>query len=70
MNYAYGEILATSGLQSLKNKLELGMLASNGVANLLLIPRFGAMGAGIAAVVAELVLFLLLVRTSPLRSRM
>lgn len=64
MNYGFGEILTTSNLQGLKNRLELGLLTANGLMNLLLIPRFGALGAAASTVFSELLLFVLLYRTA------
>jgi O-antigen/teichoic acid export membrane protein len=56
VNFGLCEILTTSNRQKLRLVLESSMLLANIVANLQLVPRFGAVGAAVACVVGELVL--------------
>ena len=58
VNFGLSEILTTSDRQKIRILLEGGMLAVNVMLNCTLIPRYGAMGAAAATVIAEVFLFL------------
>jgi O-antigen/teichoic acid export membrane protein len=58
VNFGLSEILTTSDRQKIRILLEGGMLAVNVMLNCALIPRYGAMGAAAATVIAEVFLFL------------
>jgi O-antigen/teichoic acid export membrane protein len=56
VNQGLCEVLTTSDRHGIRIWLESSLLAVNVILNLLLIPRFGGLGAAIATVAAEVVL--------------
>lgn len=58
VNFGLCEILTTSNRQKIRIYLEMFMLLVNIILNYILIPQYGGMGAAIATVIAEAVLFL------------
>jgi len=56
LNFAFAEMLTTSGRQMQRVKLEWLLLAANIIMNIALIPSYGGVGAAIATLIAEAVL--------------
>ena len=59
LNFGLSELLTTSGRQTLRIKLELSLLLVNIIFNAVLIPYYGGVGAAIATLGAEAILFFL-----------
>jgi len=68
LNFGFSELLTTSGKQSYRVRLELLLLATNIGLNAVLIPLYGGVGAAIATLTAETILFLGVYRLSVLHS--